>query len=353
MIKLYSLGFFILVVFSGCRQNTVKEGYITTPRRINSNKIIVEATLNAIKEKAELILHMKVFNRSNHLIHVNYGNCNLTIDPDRLSIPESNKTFKEKINPGGQELYEFTFEPINSPDFYDKTNYRGDLKKTYFLNLDFIRDDKGKQLIKKFFIFEMSDTEYKNYKQLYGRESKIQLFTFGFNRDSFMTNQRTYLKYALDDYVKNSNDLIQAGPEHYILISGSEIILDNRLINILCSRQSDTLNINLRILNNAANRMKVSLNKFCIRTVGHSYLPSKIISEFFNYNKIADSAVILSQGARFVVTLGYCIPENYDEYILSKDWLLIKKKQNASDQNVYRSILYNDLLFKKDTISIK
>jgi hypothetical protein len=344
-------GCLIICCYLGCSGDYSEKGFIPTPKKIKSKKITVEASLRSNPAYSELILYLKVQNNSNKSIHVNYANCNLFIDAVRVALPVSKKTYKESLSPGEEENYEIVYSPINSMDFYIKANYPGDMKQKYMLKLDFISNNIGNPLMDRSFTFEMPDYEYKRYIQNYGRENKIQFFKYYFNKDTFITNQNKYLKEILSLNKNNRSSNTEKLLDNNILVSGTQIIIDNRLINLLCSRQSDTLQINVWLLNNGIEKIKVILNKFTINIAGHEYRPISAQSEFFNYNQIVDSAILLDQGARFVLSLKYCIPENYEQYELGSNWLLVQDNLSMKSDIKFQELLHSNLLFKRCSIT--
>jgi hypothetical protein len=329
----------------GCTHIIPEKGYIANPKSIKAKKIEIETSLESKLSEGNLILHMNVKNKSKKNIIVDYANCNLSIDADRVAIAEIRKEFKEIIFPADSENYEIWYHPVNSMEYLNKANYRGDLKQKYILKLDFIKDMMGIPLSTKSFTFEMQDSAYKNYLRGYGRESKIQFYNFSFNKDSFISGEKNYMHELLTVENQKADSTNERSSADYVMASNSEIIIENRVINILSNRIEDTLSMNIWIVNMSMNRLNVLLNKFTLTVSGHFYYPVQMRSEFFNYNQVIDSSVVLNQGARFNLLLKYIVPQKTDNYNLNMDWILIQNNKGNIEQDRYARLLYRDLSF--------
>jgi len=333
-----------LIIVTGCTDNILQKGYITHPKSISTKKIKITASLVADPAKNDLILYMNVLNNSKKIVRVDYTNCYLGIETDRVAIAEFRKSFKETLSPGDSEDYELRYTPINSPEFLKKANYSGDMKQKYSLKVDFIKDEKGTALSEKTFIFEMQDSAYKNYLRDLGIENKIQFYSYSFNKDSFISGQKKYIEaiVSMQDQMTDSNK--DKPFDYYVMVSNSEIIIDNRVLNIISNRQEDTLCMKIWIVNMGTEKLKVLLNKFGVSDEDHTYYPFQMLSEFFNYSQVIDSSSILNQGARFNLLLRYVIPGKISQYKLNMDWLLIQNTDEIKKDD-YRRLIYRDLTF--------
>jgi hypothetical protein len=328
-----------------CTHTTTDLEYSISPKIVESNGIEIHASLNAELKSGELSLVMNVKNNTENKVTINYMDCSLSIDNERVVIPETRKQFKTVIRPGDREHYEILYHPINSPDFFNIADYRGDMKQHYSLKLDFIRDNNGSLLQGKSFVFELHDSIYHHYLRDYGRESQIQLYDCRINADSFITDQKNYLeKLGLVNEI-NSDDP-EYHQDNFILATNSEFNIGNRILNFKSYRKNDSLWMNIWVINMAFDKLKIVLDKLSIEHSGHCYSPDKIVSEFFNYNQIIDSSIIVKPGARFAVLLKYAIPQKWDQYRLSSDWLLIRINNEKSKKDEYSRLLYKDLIFK-------
>lgn len=343
----------IFIFLFGCNGIKVEQGYMSFPESIKEKKIKIEATLLTDMEKGELTLKMNVQNNSTKTIFVDYLNCYLTAHPEIAVLPETDKSYKNQITPGDYETYQLKYNPVNSLEFFKRINYKGDLKKKYSLNLDFIKDNEGIKISEKNFSFELPDSAYQNYLSRFGKENKIHLFDYGFNFDTFSILQKDYCKKILPVRSSDNSRPTDSIIGNIILVSDSEIIIDNRVVGTQSYRQDDTLYMVIKLINMGTNKFKVVLNKFIVSANGKSLRPDGIQSEYFSYNQITDSTVILKAGGRFVSLLKYKLPEKFDQFELDMDWLLIEKGSNIKKDDDYINFFCRDLAFKELSKTVK
>jgi hypothetical protein len=336
---------FVSGFLSECTNTTKDLEYSINPKIIEAKGIEIHGSLHANLKSGELSLVLKVKNNSENNVTVNYLDCSLSVDNERVVIPETRKQFKTVIRPGAGEKYEIQYHPINSLDFFNIADYRGDLKQRYSLWLDFIKDKFGNPLQGKSFIFELQDSAYHNYLRDYGRESEIQLYDCRINADSFITDQKNYLK-KIGLINESKSDAPEYHEDNFVLATNSEFNIGNRIINFKSYKQKDSLIMNIWVINMAFNKLRILLDKLGIEDSGHYYFPDKIVSEFFNYNEIIDSSIIVKPGARFNVQLKYVVPQKCDQYLLSSDWLRILINREKPEKDEYVKLIYKDLIFK-------
>jgi hypothetical protein len=345
------IGFFI----TGCEKKqddnfsnffTVNENdsqeYQAEPALINEHNILINVKLKSNLDKGELILLMKVENRSGKKIMVDYINGELMIDQERAVIPEVLKEFKTEIPSEGEEYYEINYHPINSIEFYNNTNYWGDMKQTYTLKLNFITHDAGTQLLNEQVVFKLEDTAYKKYLATYARERHMAIFQFDFDSKKFDVTQANYLNEVFFKDAPREND-----ERNQVVFSiNPELIINRMIFNIFSYKEKDTLIVNMRMLNEDTLSLKVIPAKCLAEIPGNSYAPCYIFSDTFTSGNLPDSAYIFKPGTRLHLLLKYHIPEKFDHWEFNSNWLLMKNKIK-SPQEAWRKLLCSNLRFKQ------
>lgn len=345
-----------LMFFAGCtvRSNDQERGsdaadrlnpqsYQATPAKINEQDIEIITFLKDDMEKGELIMSMNVKNNSGKKILVNYTNCGLSVDAERVVVPQTTKTFKTELARGEEESYEISYYPINTVDFYLKTDYRGDMKQQYNLNLDFITDSKGKQLLHKNFTFTLSDHAYQSYIAKYAREKHMQIFDFDFDGEAFAAKQRGYLTKILP--VKSH----QTG--HSVFAINPSVTINQLIINTLPYKYNDTLMVNIRMLNQDSRSLKILLSNSTIKAMDETYSLSNHFSDSFENGRLPDSIYIFKPGTRLHLLLKYYIPDKFDRFELNTDWVLVYNNEAKLQSKEWLKLFCRNISFKESSIT--
>ncbi|MBN1599473.1 MAG: hypothetical protein JW894_14355 [Bacteroidales bacterium] len=335
-----------VLLLSGCSRQY--DHYNISPKKIEEKGINVKISCETGMKEGELILKLRVKNRSNRTISVEYNNCCLTVDTNRMTFPETVTKYKTVLPPEENEVYEMVYHPVNSLCLYNKINYRGDMKQYYTLNLDFIKDEEDRVIIDDTIRFKMAERSYQDYLSEHGKNAKIKLFDLDLNRDSFINLQEKYMEELLYSDAENSKIGIT---ENSLQISGTDLILDNRIIRISGFQQSDTLYMEIGIINKGKEKLKVNLDSIKVNVQQRVYSPESIRSEYFLYDQSADSAIILKQGARFFFLAKYKLPGRISRFILHTDWLMIQSINIGSYQKEFRRLIKDDLAFNSALFS--
>jgi hypothetical protein len=329
---------FLLII--GCSENQIN--YTIGQEKIDSKKCSVKAAISLLPEKDEITLKFKIKNKTSGELRINYYGANLSIDSITSAIPESNKEYKTLLKPGETERYELRYHPVNSPSMFQKTGYRGDLKKQYSLNFGFITDNDGNKVIAGSIFFKMPDTVYGDYQKTYGKNKDYQLFELEPDTTKLISEQINHLKeHLVYEKPDQSEGTEQAEP--VVLFNDSEIILDNRVITISGYRKSDTLYLNSGVINMGKDKLKAQLNKLYVLVEGKKFFPLSVTSEFFAYNSPVDSAYLLKQDARFIFQAKYCIADKFQKFTVDKNWLQIQS--TATKQTDFVPLLVRDFQF--------
>ncbi len=121
---------------------------VVGPLAFDRNDILIETVLEGDLARGELLLLMRIGNRRSHEIVVDLSNCYLSIEDGREAIPDlEGQVGKAIIKPGESGEYKLSYHPVNAVSFYERTDYRGDIKKKYSLRIDFIKDRAGTLLM--------------------------------------------------------------------------------------------------------------------------------------------------------------------------------------------------------------
>ena len=337
---LFALG----CLFAGCGNRENSQAYFSTPSNINESNVKIIPSLEANLKDGELFLHVKISNNSKVMIIVDYFNCSLFLEDGRGTLPEPKKTFKTNILPGEVEYYDLIYHPVNSLDYFNMLNYRGDLKRKYGFKTDFIKNTNKKPLSDKTITFDLETTRYQNYLHNYGHENRIQLFEFAFDQQAFIRDQKEYILKNRSLRTEKSGTLKSAS-DKIVFISNLQININNQMINLVCSKQNDTLIINALLFNMGIQPLKVKLDRFSVEVSGQKFVPNSMFSEFLEYNNPMDDVSIIKQGMRFNILLKYRIPEKFKQFNLSMDWLYIQDNKRMA--NDYVRLCCKDLKFQE------
>jgi hypothetical protein len=348
-----------ICIFSSCTTNVSEEntfdpnaaGYQVNLKKIVQGDIEVETSLKDDLPNGELILLMTIKNNSGDAISIDYPNCGLSVNVERVVVPEFRKSFKAEIPDGAQEDYEIYFYPINTLDFYYNTDYRGDMKQSYSLKLDFIRDKHQNQLMDKVFTYQLSDTAYQNYLNTYARERHMQIFAFE-SDTTFVEKQTNYLKKILPEKKLQDDDQPQNEGD-FIFAENPGITVNKRLVKVNAYRYKDTLVVNMRMVNQDANSLKVLRSKCNINALGRVYSPASHFSDSFESGHLPDSTYIFKPGTRLHLLLKYYIPEKLDKWELDMDWLLVDATKVHATTETWKRLLQTDLVFRPAIIGIE
>lgn len=351
------------LIFQACKPNTTEEnvfdpqatGYQADFRKIVQKGVEVEASLKEDLQKGELILMMRITNNSGKSIFVDYPNCGLSVNPERVVVAETTKAFKMEIPDGEEENYQIYYHPINTLDFYYKTNYRGDMKQRYTLRLDFIRDKSQREIFNsEGFTFKLSENSYQYYLTNYAREKYMQIFAFVSDPD-FSETQKRYLEKILAESRRSEmNQDEQPGNEdEFIFAQDPAVTMNKRLIKINAYQFKDTLVVDMRMLNQDAQRLKVSLPHCKIEVKNGTYAPVSHFSDSFPNGQLPDSTYIFDPGTRLHLLLKYRVDEPLKAWSLNTDWLLVDATNRGASDDRWKKLLYTDLSFTTTQIGVE
>ncbi len=346
------MGSLLFSIFSGCTSTPADStpgdqdarGYSVYPLEIEQGNVRVDVKLKDDLKKGELILLMNVLNNSSSVVTVDYTLCGLAVDAERVVVPDTKRAFKTEIQPGEGEAYEIYYYPINSIDFYYRSDYRGDMLQTYTLNLDFIWDKYGNPLMDKMFTFKLSDSTYQAYLVNDAREKHTQIFDF--EDEDFASWQKDYLAGILPKGEAQKDSL--KIDDDFIFASNPGITIHKMIVNIFSYKVKDTLMVNMRLLNEDSRSLKVLLPACKVDVAGRTYSPIYHFSDTFESGQLQDSAYIFKPGTRLHLLLKYYIPERTEQFEFNKDWLLIRSGKKEED---WAALFYKDMHFKESSIT--
>jgi hypothetical protein len=339
-------------LFTGCSKNqhdelddflndgrAASQEYQVYPNKVEKNGIHVATKLQSDLAKGELVLHMKIKNDSDKDIVVDCINAGMNVDDQRVVIPEILKEFKTTISSGGEEDYQIYYHPINSIDLYNRSHYRGDMKQAYSLDLNFISDGNGNQLMDARLVFKLSDGAYHSYLSANAREKYMQIYNFDFKNEVFDSEEGKYLKKVLNDDSKSDFAIFSIDPA---------ITINRMIFNINNYKENDTLIVDMRFLNEDSRSLKVIPAECLVKISGKTYRPLNHFSDSFESGRLPDSSYIFKPGTRLHLRLKYNVPAETETWELSRDWLLIKTGNDLILS--WNKLLYKDIAFKKSTI---
>lgn len=321
--------------------NVDPQHYAVNPSGIQARDIHVQAVLKDELKDGKLVLYMDIENNSDKSIRVEYENCSLNIDAERVVVPETTSEFKRELLPAEQEHYEITYHPINHVDFYFLSDYRGDMKQQYGLNLDFIVDDEGLPFSEKSFTFKMDDSSYQNYLTQYAREKHMQIFDFDFDGDAFAARQVGYLTKILPTRADEA--------QHNVIAITPSITIDQVVMKMLTYKYKDTLMVDVRMLNQGSQSIKVSLSNSTIDAAGAKYALADHFSDSFDSGRLPDSTYIFKPGTRLHLLLKYSIPFDMNQWKLADSWLSVHN--NRASKDAWSKLFYDDISFKESSIT--
>ncbi len=105
---------------------------VVGPLSFDHNGVLIEALLAGDLARGELLLVMRIKNSRSDEITIDLSNCDLSFDDGREALPDSNGPIGTVIiKPGENSEYKLSYHPVNAVSFYERTDYRGDMKKKY------------------------------------------------------------------------------------------------------------------------------------------------------------------------------------------------------------------------------
>ncbi|OHD61906.1 MAG: hypothetical protein A2014_11845 [Spirochaetes bacterium GWF1_49_6] len=289
--KYVALAFGLVLMMTACGSsgsgkkdsNEQIAAYKTSPAVMSTNGVEVSAKLTAIGADGRLKLEVKVKNNSQKKLSVNPAMVSIQADTVN-NTPYSFEGGDTGLVPGGESTFVCIYTPINNPFLMQKYNVRGDLKKSYSLELSFIGDDTDKPLLNSKINFEITDQEYTDYLSKYGIEKNFQGYNLAVNPELFVAAQK---KYILDNKMNatHEHDEHEANEEHEaetpdfmkdvsVLVSGNEILLDNIMMKIVGYKIKDTVTVFFRIINRKPEMLSIDLKKFILKADGKDYNPA-------------------------------------------------------------------------------
>jgi hypothetical protein len=331
----------------GNQKESQLSDYHAEPKTVNQQSVRVVAKMQSDLLRGELVLAMRIKNNSRESIKVDYTNCALNIDKERVVVPEVARPYKSIIPYDDSEEYEIHFHPINSIEFFNGTSYRGDMKQQYSLDLNFITGGNGKEIFKDKIVFQLTDSVYQNYLRDHARQQAMHIFTFDFDSATFDDHEVSHL-----DKISFQNKTPDETAETIlpVVYSLNPAMTINRMIfNIYAYKAKDTLIVYMRMLNEDSYPLKVIPKNCCAKISGVVYEPIDIFSDSFKGGRLPDDAYIFRSGTRLHLRLKYLVPHEIDRWTLSNDWLLV----STDRQKKWDNLLFTDFAFRESAITKK
>lgn len=342
----------LLMLLAGCvreqRQHIAWEKFLDTnkpgvvgPLAFDRNDILVETVLEGDLARGELLLSMRIWNRRSDEIVLDLPNCYLSIDDGREAIPDlQGQVGTAIIKPGESAEYKLSYHPVNAVSFYERTDYRGDIKKKYSLRINFIKDRTGTLLLEDVAQFEFSDAFYAAYLNT-AREKNMRIFDFAFEADDFVYAQEKHLDKIFPD----------AGGAHEIFAITPALTIDRTIINFRTFSEGDTLTIDMRMLNQSSHAFDIVTSRCAIKMSGKVFKPCKMYSDSFS-GKAIDDVYVFKPGTRLHLNLKYCGASGRNPWKLAADWIFVHSP-NPEKAKPKVPFLYSDILFIESPITRK
>src|SRR4051812_29600265 len=89
--------------------NDAANGYQADQQELEENGVHIAFNTRTDFKNGELVLMMKIKNNSDRSIGVDYRNCVLSIDDERVAVPRIMKPYRETIPADDEETYEISF----------------------------------------------------------------------------------------------------------------------------------------------------------------------------------------------------------------------------------------------------
>jgi hypothetical protein len=342
----------IILLLASCRNDSAEDffhlgnnspssEYRVQPKALEEKGVHVKIKTRNDLQKGEVVLLMNIRNDSDRSIMVDYMNCALNIDEERVAVPQVARPYKSTIPSDDEENYEISFRPINSLDFYNNTEYRGDMKQQYSVDVNFITDYTGQKVVSQRVVLALPDTTYQRYLQQYGREQFMRIFAFDFQSEKFDFQEAKYLNKILGAV---HADGVNEAHSRAIYSINPAIMIDRMIVNIFSYQEKDTLIVNMRMLNEDSYRLKIIPSKCVVKLAGQQVKPSSHFSDTFDEGHFPDSAYIFKPGTRLHLQLKYCVPEKFESLTMDNDWLLVNTGVNPDR---WANLLFDDLKLKE------
>jgi hypothetical protein len=347
-----SLPLLVILLLASCRNDsaedffdlqndTASSEYRVQPKALEEKGIHVKIKTRNDLQKGEVVLMMNVRNDSDRSIMVDYMNCALNIDAERVAAGQVTRPYKSTISSDDEENYEIYFRPINSLDFYNTVEYRGDMKQQYSVDLNFITDYTGQKVVNQRVVLALPDTTYQRYLQRNAREQFMRIFAFDFNSEKFDFQEAQYLNKILGAI--HADEMNEAHARAIYSINPA-IMIDRTIINIFSYQEKDTVIVNMRMLNEDSHRLKITPEKCVVKLPGLELKPASHFSDTFDEGQLPDSTYIFKPGTRLHLRLKYYVPNKFETWTMSNDWLLVNTDVKLDR---WANLLFDDLKLKE------
>jgi hypothetical protein len=273
----------------------------------------VKATLSANPQNGKLSLQLSLINNSSEDWFIRYEAAAIKDADGRLTTALSYGIKKVIIPANSRQLVSFSFEPINSMDFYRKIDYKGDLKERYDFPLACIQTEKGKSLSLASLSFSIAEEVYQKYLEKDGKEADIRIYEFNLSRD-FLAGYRSGQE-----------------PE----IRDEEIHRLGVHTRFRLWQFSDTLFSEWKITNQSQKVISIDPNQVFIQEQEETIYPLPITE-----GSLTDGKWLIRPGGKFQYTFGFIANRELHGPILSMEGLTFEKED---------PLFYLDIGFRVDS----
>ncbi len=143
---------------------------------IDQEGIYFESYAKTSSSKGEVIVVFYLKNKSNTNFTVNLSQAQLATKEHVRSGTIQLNDIEIILAPNQFLMDSLVFEPINSLKLYQAIQHKGDLEKTYSLDLGFIQNKEGIGITEKEVLFSAQEEAYNSYIKSHGEEDLINIF---------------------------------------------------------------------------------------------------------------------------------------------------------------------------------
>jgi hypothetical protein len=299
-----------VLILCSCSRNI---SYQTDPKTIHDPRLDVSASLSANPSDNTASVTLELKNRTS--LPVN-ANCIMAVlqtvetfscNPDEI-VPA------DPVIPAGKSVrYILTFKPINSSILNRRLGVSGDLRKDYFLNLNFIGFGDGTTM-KTNLHFRLDKQAYTDYENRFGIEKFMTFADIAEKPATFVSNEKAYF---IRTFAAKGNP---HPVEPYILLSSDQFILDTVYIKADGYSIRSNFYVRLNFINKSSDYLMVNLTNILVQVSGSNYKPVPVeqITRMSNEREQSKdtNVIMMEQNGRFAIDLKYPVREIPKEFRL-------------------------------------
>lgn len=274
------------------------DGFLTYTGSFSNDKVAINSVSYANQISGEVLLEFNLLNKTAKPLIVKYLLTELATEDGIRCSPEFTEDLAESLAPGQEASYALKYFPTNSRRLFSEIEYRGDLKETYQLDLEFI-GIKGQKLNLK-----ANPEAYENYISHFAQEKNIRIYQIA-NQEAWSNQQ--------SKCAKKVSDKTQASS---ISIHDKEVLIQGVVCKMWLYQLGETLNFSLRLANQSEQLINGIPEKLVLEHNGIVLTPQNIDVLTINPKNRKGEGVVLRKSERYQIDYSFEIKEESTDVTL-------------------------------------